>query len=303
MERYLHGDRDHEIADHMRKSFAPIGGDNPNKNWLEAFQSASGTVLTRGETTGKILKNEVHSAPSHIGLCMINSGGAELRTVHGSRTLVRGDIYIMAAKSDFQSLWGPGDMTRIKVPLRPNEDLGGTYDGLYFISHADPVADILQTTLHNLETALREGDSQCADLIMRVADEIVHGFLATERSREERDGYELIRSRVRCFVDKNLDRADLSIDDIADHVHVSRTTLYRAFEKAGGVRRFINRIKLDKAGTMLAHKDTQRGQLIDIAYACGFSSADTFGRAFRKQMGVSPRAYADRSAMALKSEL
>jgi AraC-like DNA-binding protein len=59
---------------------------------------------------------------------------------------------------------------------------------------------------------------------------------------------------------------------------------------------YINRLRVEAARACLADAGDTRG-ILDIAYACGFTSKSTFNAAFKRQIGDTPSAY--RKAQAL----
>lgn len=82
----------------------------------------------------------------------------------------------------------------------------------------------------------------------------------------------------------------ISADDIAQSAGVSRSGLYRIFIKHLGVSpvRYLNSLRMKQACTLLL-----RGGLTVEAVACsvGYDDALYFSRAFKAQMGCSPRNY------------
>lgn len=53
---------------------------------------------------------------------------------------------------------------------------------------------------------------------------------------------------------------------------------------------YINRLRVEAARACLADADDTRS-ILDIAYACGFTSKSTFNAAFKRQLGGTPSAY------------
>lgn len=97
-----------------------------------------------------------------------------------------------------------------------------------------------------------------------------------------------LTERVRRFVEANLISGDLTAERICRELGVSRTRLYQIFEQYGGVHHYIQRRRLLSAHAALSDP-ANREQIVDIAFAVGFSSAAHFSRAFGKEFGYSPR--------------
>lgn len=80
---------------------------------------------------------------------------------------------------------------------------------------------------------------------------------------------------------------DLSVDQIAEHVGVSRRTLERSFQKClgRGINTEFQRRRLDRACHLLAHTELRIGA---VSEALGFSSQKYFCEAFRVVYNISP---------------
>lgn len=86
------------------------------------------------------------------------------------------------------------------------------------------------------------------------------------------------------------DTAPLSLQALADAVHLSRESCCRHFRKMTGqtISQYLEDYRVNESLTLL-----QSGQLsiAQIAEATGFSSASRFSQAFRQRIGCNPSAY------------
>lgn len=89
------------------------------------------------------------------------------------------------------------------------------------------------------------------------------------------------------YIEAHLDDAELDAAAIARHLGVSRSHLYRLFQRYGGVSAYILRIRLRHAAVELVRNPSRA--ITEIAYGLGFSSPSDFSRAFRRLYGYSPR--------------
>lgn len=82
----------------------------------------------------------------------------------------------------------------------------------------------------------------------------------------------------------------IKIDDLAEHIGISRTHLTNRFKKKFGVspQRYLIELRLEKACVML--KNTQQPIGI-IASKCGYEDSMSFSRAFKAEYNMSPKAY------------
>ncbi len=89
------------------------------------------------------------------------------------------------------------------------------------------------------------------------------------------------------LVEKNLNRSDLSVEELAREMGLSRVQLYRKVKALldCGVTDFIQNIRLTKARELLS---TQSLTIADVAYQVGFSSPTYFSTAFKAKYTISP---------------
>jgi len=86
----------------------------------------------------------------------------------------------------------------------------------------------------------------------------------------------------------------LTLEQIAASVHLSPSHISGLFRKETGqtVSAYIGFVRIEKSKQLL--KTTQLS-IAEIASRCGFEEQSYFSRVFRKQTGLSPKAYRDRS--------
>jgi AraC-like DNA-binding protein len=105
-------------------------------------------------------------------------------------------------------------------------------------------------------------------------------------------GEQLLRARIKAFIDTQLGDPELAPDTIARQHRISRRYLYRLFEDEGvSVCDFIRERRLSRCAVELADPREAERQISEIAMAWGFGGASQFSRAFRARHGESPRDY------------
>lgn len=82
----------------------------------------------------------------------------------------------------------------------------------------------------------------------------------------------------------------LTLGDLAREAGLSPYHFLRTFERGTGVtpHQYILRVRLRNAALGLV---ADAANVLDIAFACGFSDVSNFNRAFRAEFGVSPHVY------------
>ena len=91
------------------------------------------------------------------------------------------------------------------------------------------------------------------------------------------------------YIHEHIDE-DLSLEKVANEVHISKFYLSSLFTKCTGYTfsNYINKIRIDKSKSIL--KDTKKSML-EIAIECGFNSQSYFCSTFKKFTGISPTKY------------
>lgn len=82
----------------------------------------------------------------------------------------------------------------------------------------------------------------------------------------------------------------ISVDDIADAIGISRSSLYRAFMTTMAISPidYLNEHRVKVSANLLLQKDLT---LKEISFACGFSNPLYYSTVFKKFMGMSPTDY------------
>ena len=98
----------------------------------------------------------------------------------------------------------------------------------------------------------------------------------------------LVGEAVRYIADRR--REALQVDDVAEHVNVSRSTLIRRIKAEMGrsVLSEIDRQRVDELKWMLMETGCS---IAEIGELCGFSGPSVLSRYFKQRVGVTPSAY------------
>ncbi|MGV3504774.1 MAG: two-component regulator propeller domain-containing protein [Adhaeribacter sp.] len=103
------------------------------------------------------------------------------------------------------------------------------------------------------------------------------------------------------LIGKNLANENLSVDYLAEHLCISRATLYRKMEDLLGESPsdFIKKSRLKKAASLL-----QEGKFYvsQVAYMVGAKNPKQFAKSFQKEYGISPSDYMKLPHQAQKTE-
>ncbi|MEM6907835.1 MAG: AraC family transcriptional regulator [Pseudomonadota bacterium] len=102
-------------------------------------------------------------------------------------------------------------------------------------------------------------------------------------------------TRLHAHLDANLDR-HVAVDEMAQLVGISRHHFSRRFKAATGIspHQFAIKGKLEHAANMLERDEGD--SVISIAQKLGYANPAQFAKVFRRQFGLSPRKWRNRSS-------
>jgi AraC-like DNA-binding protein len=101
---------------------------------------------------------------------------------------------------------------------------------------------------------------------------------------------EQVRVRTDAIIYEQATDPSLTPATIAAQLNISLRQLYRAFNGTESPAARIRRRRLERAAEILGARSGP-GHVERVAIECGFASAEYFSRAFRREFGLSPRAY------------
>jgi len=92
------------------------------------------------------------------------------------------------------------------------------------------------------------------------------------------------------YIEDNLHKPQLSVEDLSKHMVISRVSLYRRCLRVTGKTPidFIRSVKLEKAAVLL---EKSSKTISEICYMVGFSTPNYFAKAFREKYQVLPSEY------------
>ena len=106
---------------------------------------------------------------------------------------------------------------------------------------------------------------------------------------EEKKNSKIIAS-VKAYIRRNYADPELSLDEIAEYVHLNTSYLCTAFKQETGntIKNFITDIRIEAAKKQL---DAGNGKIYEIGTSVGYQSSQYFSQVFYKKVGVSPNDY------------
>lgn len=98
------------------------------------------------------------------------------------------------------------------------------------------------------------------------------------------------------FIETNIDQSELTIDEFANALLMSRTVFYRKLKAVIGLTPvdFIREVRIKKAVQLI---DSGEYTFSQVAYMTGFNDPKYFTKCFKKQIGMTPSEYKESKAM------
>lgn len=127
-------------------------------------------------------------------------------------------------------------------------------------------------------------------LMLKLLDCLVEHYQLNQKTMKTCETENDARMReIMQYVLANLDQ-EISLNELAERMFVSVSTLSRIFKKNTGVyfADYVMQLRVKTALGLLKHSEQNMTQ---IAMTSGFSNSASFNRAFRKVMGITPTEY------------
>lgn len=143
-----------------------------------------------------------------------------------------------------------------------------------------------------VEYISRTHQSRCYmdSLLLKLLDCLVEHYQPDQKAMEIYETENDARMReIMQYIITNLDQ-EISLNELAEKMFVSASTLSRIFKKNTGeyFADYVMQLRVKNAVSLLEHSGQN---MLQIAVACGFANSASFNRAFRKIMGVTPTEY------------
>ena len=104
---------------------------------------------------------------------------------------------------------------------------------------------------------------------------------------------EQFMQKVMEFMEAQMDNAELTIDEFAEHLLLSRTIFYRKLKSIIGLTPvdFIREIRIKRSVQLI---DSGAYNFSQVAYMTGFNDPKYFSKCFKKVMGITPSEYKEK---------
>ena len=105
----------------------------------------------------------------------------------------------------------------------------------------------------------------------------------------------IFRKKVNELILRNISHPDLSLETLAEALHMSKSTLYRKWKEEDDDETLANYILSIRLAETLELVQEQSISFAEASSLCGFNNPSYFSRAFKKVYGCTPSEYIEKS--------
>ncbi|TFI58135.1 AraC family transcriptional regulator [Sphingomonas parva] len=214
-------------------------------------------------------------------------GSSLVAEFEGEETVARsGEIVLHDRARAFSGVLSAGRNVTVSMPRAFLEERlpGVAVHGLVL---RDGLALPLAAFLASLTQVLAADQGESGELARLLRDLVAAAVRrSAPASRQASDA--TLKIRAHRYIRQNLS-APLDVRSLCEALGVSRSRLYRAFERDGGVGRYVTVERLKRVHRLLSDP-AERSSIAQLAAAHGFPDSAHFSRLFRRTFGYGPQA-------------
>lgn len=269
---------------------------------LESYMLGSMMIsrtISTTQTFRRTAENIASHAADYLMIEIMQEGSHVLETEKGEKRVQTGDIVLYDMQQEYAfKAQGVFNGTRYQYsdmdfvfPLDSIRPLVPHIEHLH--RHVIPKDTLLNSLLSNhlltLYDQLPQMTREVVATVSQCTAELIAGLLCIDPQLElathdnkEKNQLAIIYGLIM----DNLDSPALNIDFFCRELNMSKSSLYRMCEPYGGIMKMVRVRRLRTAYNILMEPSPP--QITQLAMQCGYSSLDSFTRAFKKEFGFNP---------------
>lgn len=187
-------------------------------------------------------------------------------------------------------LWVTADFMSKVAHLFPDTKIGSV-GGIYLLrtkgTRWDYIGDYFTDGIRESENENVGTEEASAAIALLILTHLYRAISSGETRKPRAEKPTLINSIIE-YIESNID-SHLTLDSVAAHFYVSRGTVNKVFHDTMGTsfHRFLTQRRLILSKSLISEGEG----LESVAERCGFSDYSVFYKAFKKEYGLSPRAF------------
>ena len=193
-------------------------------------------------------------------------------------------VLIIVKPHWYETLWAKALYLLILVVI-----ISGVTHLIYYIREIDRQRS---DTLNAYLALLQKSTVQHTDNKEEVITQEIPNSIPVSRQNPEDEAF---MAKLLACIDANIGNSDAGVDDLADAVAMSRSSLTRRTKSLLGVTPsdLLREARMKLACRML--KEHSHHTISEVAYSCGFSDPKYFAKCFKTSVGMSPKQYSQGS--------
>ncbi len=186
------------------------------------------------------------------------------------------------------------------IDIRPAEIIDKfCADKDFFIARSNASIDHVFSELYSVPETIKSGYYKVKVLELLLFLSEMNTSVRQEKHQHFTRSQVLLAKGVCEYMTQNMDK-HITIERLAELFHISGTQLKNTFKGVYGISiySYIRSQKMQAAGRMLRESDET---VLEIAGKFGYENGSKFAKAFRAEMGMSPKVYRTASESKIKS--
>jgi AraC-like DNA-binding protein len=227
------------------------------------------------------------AAADHWVLGCCRRGDTSVRTPKGEFTAPGGVPFLWSFGEEFESKRTRVDRIQLLLPRERFNGSAHLLDAARGSAFNTPLGGLLRDYICALGGQLPFLTADDASRLVKASCQMIMACLAPSPDRvrlAEREIATSLIERAKQLIDGQLRSPTLRPATLCRQLGISRSQLYRLFEKRGGVVHYIRQQRLIRIFDALCNPDDRRS-IFDIAADFYFEDASSFARAFRQEFG------------------
>ena len=240
----------------------------------------------------------------HFTLQLNRGGEFHGEGEHGFRAVAAGELLLLDMSKPMRTRMPDAHIITVSLSRELVAAAASTTDHLHGLILPKATSGLLSDFLISLVGHAPTLPSEAKPAARRTLVELLHVALGpdgapAEPARAQLDAIRL--DSARRFIDANLSDARLGPDTVAAAMGTSRATIYRVFEEAGGVAKYILARRLSRLRAALANPGEMRS-FATLAHHVGFASESHASRVFQQMFGVRPAEFRQEIRFSMSSD-
>jgi AraC-like DNA-binding protein len=227
------------------------------------------------------------AAGDHWVLTYCRQGDTTVRTPKGEFTAPEGVPFFWLFGDEFESKRTRVDRIQVLLPRERFNNLTPALDAARGTAFETPLGALLGDYILALERQLPSLNEDDASRLATTSCQMITACIApsADRLRLAEQGISIgLFERAKLIINGQLHSFKLQPTMLCRQLGISRSQLYRLFERKGGVTHYIQRQRLIRIFDALCNPDDRRPISAVAADFC-FEDPSSFGRAFRREFG------------------